>query len=573
MRKIKTLIQHSMIIEVVFLLLYFTALTLLFTRPMVTKLSTHTVGGYGDNHYFMWIIGWTKQALFEIGQSPHKSFLLNFPYNYQLALTEIAPLQILIALPFAWIFDNTVLGYNIAMLSTFVLSGLTMYYWVKHLTDLSLASLVASTAYAFLPYHIAHMLSGHLNLVAIQWLPLFFWGFIEILDKRNFAWKSVILMCVGLSGIALSSQYYLFMTLFITLIVFVGYLIQKRFDIGWMRWKQLVISGLLALPASLVGSIPYYFVHQGSGTGRPLTDVIRYSASLSDYLLPFTKSFIAGRWVSRHFQRDLWGEATLYLGLPILTLAIYAIWNSRLKEKTMKWRLITVIALIALVLSMGTNLVWMEQPVVVTTPAWLRELIHQDTFYVYLPGYLLYRFFPFYNIMRAWMRYGIIVMVAICALAGYGVSLILKRTMHPYQKPAGIFLLFLVILDFSVTPLNLVEIKPRAVDKWLTKQPFGAQVQLPLAQSFEQRTIYATLTNQKPLIGQMNTYPSHRYFQLEPMLRNFPDHASVEKLREEDITYILVDSSEIDFMQMDYRALNLDFAGSYDGYDVFIIQD
>lgn len=571
---IKRIFEHQIVLTL-FLFLFFLFLTLVFTRPMLSELDSHTVGGYGDNHYFMWIIGWTRQALFDLGQSPHDTFLLNHPFGYQLALTEIAPLQILFALPFALIVNNPVLGYNIAMLMSFVLSGMFMFYWVRRLTASFQSSLIAATAYAFLPYHFAHMLSGHLNLVAIQWFPLYFWGFFEILESKAFSWKSILLLAIGLSGIALSSQYYLFMALFVSLVIFIIALIRKQCKIGMATWNNLFVAGALSLPALLVGTIPYYLVHRGGGTQRPITDVMIYSASLTDYLLPFTRNPITGKWVAENFPRDLWGEATLYLGLPVLLLAVYALAVHRPPKKNHVINHIALAALISFILSLGTNLAWMEQPVLLTTPAWLRGFIQQDAVYVYLPGYLLYKYFPFYDIMRAWMRYGIIVMTMMCALAGVGTAALLHKLKPRIRTPLTLLMLLFVILDFSVRPLSLVEIKPRLVDEWLAAQPPGGQVQLPLAQSFEPQTIYYTLTNQKPLLGQMNTYPSNRYFQLEPVFSQFPDTASVAQLRQEQIKYVLVDEDHLQPASKQSHflsSLGLDFAGSFDGIAVFCVQ-
>jgi hypothetical protein len=569
----KTFINNKCIVFSI-LLLYFIFLTLVFTWPLITRLDTHTIGGSGDNHYFLWLIGWTKQSLFDLGQSPHRSFLLNHPYGYQLALTEIAPLQILIALPFASISNNPVLGYNIAVFSTFIFSGLFMFYWVKHLTGSYRAGLIASTAYAFLPYHFAHLLSGHLNLVAIQWFPLYFWGFLDILRCRKFTWKNVWLIAVGLSGLALSSQYYLFMTLFVSLSIFIILTIQNRFQLDWLSWKTILFAGFISLPALAVGTIPYYLVHSVGGTERPLTDVMTYSASITDYFLPFTKNPVLGKWVTGQFPRNLWGESTLYLGLPVLLLAIFAlIQKEELRNKILANHF-ALIALIALILSFGTNLMWMEQPIILNTPVWLNTLIKKESFYLYLPGYLLYKYFPFYDIMRAWMRYGVIVMLMTVALAGIGVDILLKKQKPILRTPITIMLLILVLLDFSVTPFSLVEIKTRDVDYWLADQPLGGQVQLPLEQSFNPRTIFYTLTNQKPLIGQMNTYPTHRYFQLEPILKKFPDGPSIQRLKDENIRYVLINSALLQPESTDKEfldGLGIEFAGDFAGIAVFLI--
>jgi hypothetical protein len=556
------------------LVIYFLLLTFFFTRPLISQIATHSVGGYGDNVYFVWMIGWIKQAVFDLGQMPYRSHLLNFPYGYNLAMTEIAPLQLLIGLPFA-LFDHPLLGYNVSMLATFFISGLTMFYWAHHLTRSWGASLVSSTAFAILPYHCAHFLIGHLNIAAIQWFPLYFMGFTLILTEDRFSWKNILIMSAGYAGIALSSVYYIYIALFISMVIVVIFAFKQD---AWLKketWKQLAATAAITLPFSIVGTVPYYIMHRGVSSGRTLENVMGFSASITDFLLPFTKSVIGGKWVFEHFPRDLWNEATLYLGLPVILLAIVAIIKRRETSHEKTIQILVACALIALVLAMGTNLTWMEKPVTIQTPEWLRGIIRQDTFYIFLPGYLLFKYFPFYNIMRAWMRFGIIVMLAACTLAGLGAALLLKNMKEPARLFTAAGLVGLVILDFMNTPFGTTRIEPREVDLWLADQPAGGQVQLPLEQSFQEKTIYFTLASQKPLIGVVPTFPSNRYFQLEPLLRNFPDQTSVDALKQEQVTYIVVDESEYDvddaFISQT-EALGLEFACSLDGQSVFIIQ-
>lgn len=570
----EVLIKRKKIIQVLLLFVYFLILTIIFTRPLIRHMTDGTVSGFSDNLYFTWIIGWTRTAIFDLHQFPHKSHLLNHPYGYNLAFTEISPLQILIALPFALVTDNPILGFNVTMLSTFILAGFTMYYWVYKTTRNVGASLVASTAFAFLPYHVAHFLKGHLNLSAIQWFPLFFMGFIEILKGEKFSWKNIGFFTAGLIGITLTSQYYLFMTLFVCFIVLLVLLIKRNYLKNVDTWKQLILGGLFSIPALLVGILPYYLTHRGSNSIRNLSDVIAYSASITDYLLPFTKSMLAGSWVSQSFPRELWSEATLYLGIPIIFLAIVGYFVNRKTKLDFTVRVMGLIALIALVLSMGTNLTWMEQPVVIQTPSWMRSFISEESTYIFLPGYWLFRYFPFYNIMRVWMRYGVIVAAMICGLAGFGVHELHKKIRQPLRLLITIGIIGLVLVDFINTPFGITEIKPREVDRWLIQQSYGGQVQLPFNQSYKQSAIYFTLHNQKPLIGQMSTFPTHRYFNLEPTLRNFPDENSIKALEKEQIRYVIVDENYYDVTKSfidECEKLGLDYGGSFDGMSVFLL--
>lgn len=555
---------------------YFILLTLLFTRPLYQKISTHIAGSLGDNLYFIWQIGWFKQSIFDLGQLPFHSHLLNFPYGYNLAITEIAPLQLLFAQPFA-LSGNLVLGYNVSMLLTFILAGMTMSYWVYDLTGSRFAGLVSGTAYAFLPYHMVHFLSGHLNISAIQWFPLYFWGFTAILTGGKKSRRNIILMAVGLSGIALSSQYYLYMTFLVSgLIVIINFAFfdhKKVLDIDF--WKRILIAGLLSLPALAVGIVPYYLILRGMGSGRSMTDVMTFSASITDFVLPFTRQVIAGEWVWRNFPRDLWNEATLYLGIPLTILAGIGFAKRKQMENKPLFRIFLIGFLVSIILAMGTNLTWMEEAVTISESSWLAKIFNNEDNLVLLPGYLLYKYLPFYSIMRAWMRIAVIAMIFNCAAAGIGVSWLIKKT-HKKMKPLiSIIILLLVILDFYVTPNQISEVKPRQVDQWLADQPYGGQIQLPLKQNYEEYSLYYTLTSQKPIIGVIRTFPSNRYFELDPLLSGFPDETSVQALVDQGLTYIVLDETYYtvndEFIQQCER-LGLTYAISLDGQTVLRIE-
>ncbi|MDK2980400.1 MAG: hypothetical protein PWQ55_747 [Chloroflexota bacterium] len=551
--------------------LYFLLLTLAFTRPLYKHLSTHIDGGLGDNLYFIWQIGWFKQAIFDLHQLPFHSFLLNFPYGYNLATTEIAPLQLAFALPFA-LGGQPVLGYNIAMLLTFVLSGLFMSLWIEHLSGSRWAGLLSGTAYAFLPYHMVHFLSGHLNISAIQWFPLFFWGFTGMLTGEKAQKRNVWLLAIGLSGIALSSQYYLYTTFVVSALILLVYFLFIRRDqfLNGRLWKQFLLAGLLSLPALAVGVVPYALVHRG-GEARTLQDVMQFSAGLSDYILPFTRHFLWGKWVWAHFPRDLWNEATLYIGLPLVVLAVIAFLKRKAGPHQTLFRIFLAGFLISLVLSMGTNLTWMEQPVRVDPQSLLGRIFNNPDGLIYLPGYFFFKTVPYYDIMRAWMRIGVFALLFTCAAAGLGLAW-LQRRWPKARALLGAAAIGLVLLDFYVTPNAISRVQPREVDLWLAEQPYGGQVQLPLKQSYEEYSLYYTLTSQKPLIGVIRTFPSNRYFELNPLLANFPDATSLTALQEQQITYVVLDEEVYplteEFIQA-CEALGMRFEVSLDGQAVF----
>ena len=570
----KKLRGYNHFIKIALLVLFFILLSLVFTRPLIYHLSTHVAGSYGDNLGFIWQIGWFKQAIFDLGQIPVKTNLLNFPYGYNLFTSEISPLQILIALPFTLV-GGPVLGYNISMLSTFVFAGLCMFYWIYSKTKSWQAGVAAGTAYAVLPFHSAHFLVGHLNISAIQWFPLFFMGLFGILENKGFSKKNVLLTGLGLALISFSSVYYVYMTLLIAAIITLFFIFYKKSTL-WKEkiiWRQLLLAGAISLPFLLLSLGPYVYLHIATGMeSRELSEVMVYSASPTDFLLPFTRQFLWGEWVGEHFPRNIWTEATLYLGLPSVFLFVWG-WLRKHNDHKKHFQYLCIGALVTVLLALGTHLTWMEKPVMLIPPAWLSGLLGKEPLPILLPGYLLYRFLPFYGRMRVWMRYGIFAMVFICAGAGLALGEMLKKKNQLAKFAIFFAVLGLILIDFWVKPYDLSAVKPRQVDEWLAGQPWGGLVQLPIDQSFDTLHIYYTLTHQKGLIGFVKAVPSYRFFKLQTALKNFPDKTSVDSLRAEQITYVLVDEAVYavnkDFIVV-CQSLGLEFASSYDGQSVFI---
>ena len=200
---IKSLSRASLL----WVILYFTVMTVVMTWPLVTRMGDSMVGLVGDNIYFVWMICWFKKALFDLGVNPFNIWFLNYPEGWSLAYTEITQANLAIAMPFYFI-GGEVFAYNMAMIFTFVLSGLGMYLWVRQLSGRWDAALLAGTVYAFIPYHFAHFRIGHLNLSGMQWFPFYFMCLWDLLKRQDWSWKTVLLGGIALGLIAKTKKNY-----------------------------------------------------------------------------------------------------------------------------------------------------------------------------------------------------------------------------------------------------------------------------------------------------------------------------------------------------------------------------
>ena len=531
--------------------LWFLLLAVLFTRPLITRMGSEIAGEVGDNIYFIWMIGWVRKALFKLGADPMNVWFLNFPEGWNMAHTEITPAQLALGELFT-VFGSETFAYNAAMLLSFVLSGVIACLWLRHLTGSAAAGLLSGTIYACLPYRQAHLLAGHLNLSGTQWLPLFFWGWFDLLkpdETEKVRVRAALMAAAGLGLTALTSQYYFFM-----MVIVAGFqalwmvLIHQREKLKSPAfWKSCALFILFSLPLLILAELPFLKL-AGSG-GMPDRDwggVRMYSAGLSDYLLPGTTHFLFGKWVGSHFNRDIWIEATLYAGFAALALFLYAMIS---RGKRIRWErqmLLTGIA-IAVVLSMGTDLHWNAEAVELTLPGFLAEKLDRTTMPILLPGYFFFKYFPFFAKLRAMMRFGIFALLLLAAGAGFALSG-MGSIDGKKQKIIIAAALLLVVLDYYPrAQQSFAEIGPRPVDEWLVEQPEnGSVMRYPFWLNDDQAGTYYTLYNEKPFIGGFfNAFPTDQYQRIKGTMNGFPSEESLKLAEELGVSFFLVEENEL----------------------------
>jgi hypothetical protein len=530
-------------------LLFFTAATVLMTWPLASRLQTAVIGSRnGDNWYYVWLIGWFQKALFEKGQSPLVVPFLNYPVGWNLAYSEITLSNVIPALPVS-LLGGPMLAYNTVCILSFVLSGLVVHLWVASLTKNYAAGLVSGALFAFAPYRLAH-LYGHLPLLGTQYLALHYAGLYYLLQQRAVNWKYAAMAGTGLGLAALSSMYYLYMTLVISAIFAGGYFlfVDRRAIFRSVSWKNLSALALIALPFLLAAVWPYFQLSkQGNANHRALSEVDMWSASLPDFFLPAPVHFLWGDWVAERFDRSIWIEQTIYLGAATLFLAAIA-WIRRRSAPENAWtvNLLTLGMVCAAILALGTTLHWFREQVTVAVPEVFLDFVDRARTPIYLPNYWLYRFLPFYDGMRAWSRYGVYANLFGAVLAGIGLGWLLKALRWRWLATVlPVSLLALIGIDFYIAPYPLSEVKARPVDLWLADQSAeGAMVQFPIERSLQPELLYPTLASERPFLGMFyGAYLPPAFEQTYKKFAGFPSQESIALARERGADYIIVEAA------------------------------
>jgi hypothetical protein len=528
---------------------YFTFLTFVMTYPLIFRMNQITGDAGGDGTYFVWLVRWYQKALFELKISPFFNPYLNYPQGWNLASTDITPAMVVLALPASLLFGPT-WGYNFSMLLSFILSGWGMFLWVRHLTKDNLAGLVAGTIFAFLPFHMAHFLIGHLSLSGTQWFPFYFWGLYDLLKQEKFSWKPVLMAGISAGLIGATSPYYVYMTILVSAVFLAGFILFK----GYQRlkspvfWKSLILFGLLGAVLVGITMLPYLGFNAQSGlASRSVEYVSEYSASPTDFVIPSMWHFLWGQWVDRTFSPEYWQEATLYVGAVAFVLAAFAWLKRRRTAYPELLNIALLVAISAFILALGIDLHWLGQKVT-TLPVILQKVFHRtDMPQIYLPAYYLFRYLPFFSKMRVMMRFGLFTLIFSSLMAGLGANALLNASSQKLRRWVGIGLLVLVFVDFYpgiFTKFSTLDARP--VDTWLATQPdTGAVAQFPFSQESDQGQVYNTLVHQKPFIGGFfNANHPEQYERILPVMNDFPSSESVALLRQLGVAYVVVDSSQ-----------------------------
>lgn len=562
---------------------YFTAMTVIMTWPVVTRWSGATVSRPGDNLYFIWLIGWVQKAIFSLHQSPLVSHLLNYPEGWSLASTEMSPLMIALALPFS-LADGPTLGYNVAALVSFAASGLLLFVWVFRLTGSLWGALVGGTIFAFFPYRLSHFLAGHLNLLATPAVVACFLCLdLSIHDGRR-ANRWAVAGGVSLGLVVMSSMYYFYMSLImLATFLVLDLILNRRERPSWRLYgTRLTVFGASAAPIVLVGLLPYVAAaRSGLVPVRTLVTAISYSGSPTDYILPFTGHPWWGWWVGANFNRAGWIENTLYAGLVASLLALIALLAPRRSSPTPKTRAWTfaLASAVAFVLSLGVTLHWGGWPVTFPLPSFLRWLYWEDGSSILMPGYLLYKYLPFYDSLRVPARYVVYFELFLGVLAGCGVAWLLSMVKLKARTLLGAGLLALVLVDFLPPRWDMIPVAGRPVDLWLRDQPsMGAVAQFPFVLADEQQLLYATLVHEKPYIGGLyGSFPTPQFRAVQPVLDGFPSQESLDLLRNLGVRYVVVDMAwyreihALDDVELALAAAGVRKATELDGQQVYLL--
>jgi hypothetical protein len=543
---IKLLQRHRLNIIVIFLYFIF---TLIFTFPLVLHFSTATplADGSLDQFQSMWMFWWFKTALFELHTNPLSTDFMYYPQGTSL-IYHMSLFLGLLALSFQCLFaspDNLVIGHNVILIFTFVLSGLGAYLLTKYLVKDTVTAFICGLLFAFCPYRLWHL--NHLNLLSTQWIPFYMLYLMKSVDGRSLKdslWAGVFLIFTFLSSLT----YILFLAFF-TLIYFLYQLMKSRKRIFN---KRLIKNSAIALLIVIIILSPVlYGLYSSKIDWEPSLEASsRYSANLLGYLLPIQERSLLGS----HFLPSRWdyhgiAGGELFLGYVLLFFMAYT-WIKFPKKKIKLWFFSSMVFLL---LSLGHSI-----------------HIHGHSYYFkWLPYSLLYTYLPFLQIGRTPCRFSVMVTLCMIIFSSYGLAHFFasRKTQNKIfsdvknffrgflvRKGMPIVIVVLICLEFIVFPTTLIKVGiPECYEEVRNAKEEFAIFELP---AFGVRSrlmcnvylLYQTFHGKKLVNGSL-TRPSYNskdflneVFAIQDQAKPGTDMYAVvlEKLRERNVKFIIV---------------------------------
>ncbi|MDP3046649.1 MAG: hypothetical protein Q8O07_04155, partial [Chloroflexota bacterium] len=520
-------------------LVLFSLLSALFTYPLVLHLADAVEDGQ-DALLNVWILAWDGHALFS---DPLRLFDANifYPFSRALAYSEINLSQALLALPATLISGNPVLGYNLALLFTFVLSGWGMYLLAGRLTGSPWAGLGAGIVFAFNAYKLSNL--AQIQLLSLHWLPFALLFLDRLLRPTGptparslrASWGDILAVAIFLALQALASFYYaLFAALAVGLFIACRFATNRHL-ITRDNLARLGLAGGLAVAVVLPFAVPYFQVQSEMGFARTLAESEPFSASLRLYAEALPNNLLYGRWLAPQSAVVIGGYPldALFPGVVALVVAaVGAVLALRAWRASLFYLLLVPLSF---VLSLG--------PKLYLAPGASLDLPFS------LPYAWLYAVVPGFQALRAPERFSALGFLGLAVLVGYALTALTRpgpgQARGRLLAGIAVALLGLECLTFpaaQVYPVPTGDAVP-PVYRWLAAQPPTTILELPLGDRDATRTLrYQYLSTyhwQRTPDGYSGFIPP-KHGEMVYEMASFPSERAMALLRGYGVQYVVI---------------------------------
>jgi hypothetical protein len=468
------------------------ALVVVMSWPLVLDLAHAGMTDRPDGRLNAWILAWDVQALLH---EPARLFQapVFHPLPDTLAFSENLILPAVLSAP-ALLLGGPVLGYNVALLLSMIVSGLGAQLLVRRVSGDAFAAFVGGALFAVGAHRWIRL--AHLHAQATLFLPLALFALDRFWAKRS--WPRALLVGLMLALQALSSIYLGAVTaLALASAVAVGLF-------GGLKARDLLrLAAGGALAALLVAPIvrPYLRMRSFQGVEWTMGDVATYATTLESYAAGGTRLY--GALGQRHLDPER-VQDTLFPGLTVLILGL-----AGLAAAPKRYRAVGVVAsALAIVISLGPQ-----------TPVY--RVLHENL--VFVRG------------VRALSRFSLLPVLCLDVLAGLALS--------GRRRALAVGALVLALVESSNVPIRYATYAgPPESARWLAGRP-GAVAVLPLGDGDTQAMLDGT-AHFRPLVNGDSGFVPRPYTRTMELLQEPLGDDALRLLRAADVRDVVARSDE-----------------------------
>jgi hypothetical protein len=499
------------------------------TWPLVTGLSHIIYGAPGDPYG-------TMAFYRELVDHHHNPFLPGSISQFSAPAGQPIPWpRDLASLPGVGTFYLLTAAFGVAaadglyILLGYTLTGLVTYLFVRRLVGRRWPALIAGWAFAFYPFAVING-QGHLDLIQGWVLVLGVWRMIELMwapTRRN----GILAGLAVALGMWWTPYFILFGGVAFAAALLVAVLVawrERRLRAALVPYAVataivLVFAGFLAV-LSTKGAASSIGVRTNG-----VQALNTYSARPLEYVIPDAESPLFGGRTEHYLLTHLHGsnetEATLYVGVSVILLALVALWalvRRRLDRRVAQAALVLLAVALAALLTSAPP----EGRVLGVTIPFPSHLIAQVT-----------------STWRVYSRFVIVVMLALSALAAIGLTVLAGRRTR--------WMLVVMLAATVIVPLDLWarlggrtnELAAPPIYKTLARQPPGLVAEYPLtpAGSNNYGDVYFQNVHEKPMINGYLEGSAEERRALS--LADLADPATAGRLAALGVRYVLVDAA------------------------------
>jgi hypothetical protein len=581
--------------ELLAVLLLFVLLAVVFTWPLALHLGS-AVEDTQDALLNVWIMAWDGHALFS---APGHLFDANifYPYPRTLAYSELLLSNALLSWPITLLTGNPVLGYNLVLLLTFVLSGFGVYLLVRRWTGSGWGGVAAGIVFAFNAYKLANL--AQIQLLSLHWLPfalLFLDRLLAQGDKENVspsprlplsssllrrdAWLFVLFFVLQ----CLASFYYAVLAALAVGLYVLCFFARRPRTLTGAALARLAMVGLVAIALVVPFTLPYFQVQSELGFHRTLAESEPFSASLRQWSEALPNNLVYGRWLAPRPAVVIGGYPldALFPGVVALLLALWGL-AARNGGKAFSpfpgregGRGVRSASPSPVGNGGGLGWGWWGFPLLLALGAFLLSL-GPTLFLAYgastglpLPYRLFYDYLPGFQALRAPVRFAALAFLGLAGLAGFGVAWEQRcrgaRVQGCSSAPvpslcSGLRLLcsptlltaLLVLEALTFPAANIVPLPTGAavppVYRWLAQQPRTVVLELPMlftdAPDQGLLTQYLSVYHWQPTPDGYSGFIPPQHGEVVYEMQRFPSARALALLRGLDVGYLIVHTAQV----------------------------